>query len=87
MNRNTYFGALTSSVTSDATFAADDSVSVGFVVGFLVYQTGTLITTGALGAGFAGGLLFTVAVAVLCIYLCVKAKINLKKEYEKKSGY
>ena len=58
-------------------------LSVGFVVGFLVYQTGTLITTGALGAGFAGGLLFTVAVAVLCIYLCVKAKINLKKEYEK----
>ena len=58
-------------------------LSVGFVVGFLVYQTGTLITTGALGAGFASGLLFTVAVAVLCIYLCVKAKINLKKEYEK----
>lgn len=58
-------------------------LSVGFVVGFLVYQTGTLITTGALGTGFAGGLLFTVAVAVLCIYLCVKAKINLKKEYEK----
>ena len=36
-------------------------MATGFTVGFLVYQIGTLITTGAFGAGFIGGL-----IAVLC---------------------
>ena len=36
-------------------------LATGFTVGFLVYQIGTLIVTGSIGAGFAGGL-----IAVLC---------------------
>ena len=36
-------------------------LATGFTVGFLVYQIGTLIETGSLGAGFAGGL-----IAILC---------------------
>ena len=35
-------------------------LATGFTVGFLVYQVGTLITTGALGAGFVGGLIFEI---------------------------
>ena len=31
-------------------------LATGYTVGFVVYQVGTLITTGTLGAGFAGGL-------------------------------
>ena len=58
-------------------------LSVGFVVGFLVYQTGTLITTGAFGSGFMGGLMYTFAIAAFSIFLCIRAKINFKKEYEK----
>lgn len=41
-------------------------LATGFTVGFLVYQVGTLITTGTLGAGFVGGLIFEILfVAVL----------------------
>ena len=46
----------------------------GFTVAFLVYQIGTLITTGAVGAGFVPGL---IAMAVMvCILLAVIRKTN-----------
>ncbi len=51
-------------------------LSTGFTVGFLVYQIGTLVTTGSLGAGFVGGL-----VAIICFALVIVACIrsNQKK--------
>ena len=51
-------------------------LATGFTVGFLVYQIGTLITTGTFGAGFAGGL-----VAILCFAAVIVwcAKSNQKK--------
>ena len=51
---------------------------VGYTVGYSVYQVGTLITTGAVGAGFLPGLVAIIAMAIIVIYLCVKAG---KKEY------
>ena len=46
-------------------------LATGYSVGFLVYQVGTLITEGHLGAGFVPGLIavavFAAVVAVLCI--------------------
>ena len=56
-------------------------LSTGYTVGYLVYQIGTLITTGSLGAGFIGGLIFVLAFAVVLIYLCVNADKRVKKEY------
>lgn len=56
-------------------------LSAGYVIGFLVYQTGTLITTGAVGAGFAGGLAATLVIVAVIIYLCVRADRKLKTEY------
>ncbi len=53
----------------------------GFSVGFLVYQIGTLITTGALGAGFLGGLIFVAAFAAVLVWLCVRSDNKLKAEY------
>ncbi|MBQ9082002.1 MAG: ferrous iron transporter B, partial [Clostridia bacterium] len=44
----------------------------GYVAGFVVYQVGTLITTGALGAGFFGGLIFTLVVVAVLVYLCIR---------------
>ena len=41
-------------------------LGVGFTLGFVVYQVGTLIATGSFGAGFAGGL---IAVAVMVAVL------------------
>ncbi len=51
-------------------------LATGFTVGFLVYQFGTLFTTGSFGPGFIGGL-----IAILCfagiIFACIKS--NQKK--------
>ncbi len=49
-------------------------IGVGFTVGFLVYQTGTLITAGTLAPGFFGGLTAVLIEAVIITYLCVKAE-------------
>jgi ferrous iron transport protein B len=54
----------------------------GFTVAFLVYQIGTLITTGAFGAGFLPGLM---AVLAMLIVIVLVSNINNKKaqaEYE-----
>lgn len=56
-------------------------LATGFTVGFLVYQIGTLITTGSLGAGFVGGLVAVLVFAAVITYLCVNAKRELRREY------
>ncbi|WP_053957268.1 ferrous iron transport protein B [Inediibacterium massiliense] len=45
---------------------------MGYVVAFLVYQIGTLVTTGALGAGFIPGLIFVVALVAYVVHLVKK---------------
>ena len=54
---------------------------VGYTIGFLVYQIGTLITTGSLGAGFVGGLIAVLVMAAIVIYLCINADKKVKAEY------
>ena len=56
-------------------------LGTGFTVGFLVYQIGTLITTGSLGAGFASGLCFVLAFAAVLTFLCARSDRALKEEY------
>jgi ferrous iron transport protein B len=56
-------------------------LGTGYSVGYLVYQVGTLITTGSLGAGFVGGLIFLVAFAAVLVYLCIRADKKVKSEY------
>ena len=56
-------------------------LTTGFVIGFLVYQIGTLVTTGALGAGFIGGLIFTILYAAVLTWLCVRSDKQVKAEY------
>ena len=56
-------------------------LATGYVIGFLVYQIGTLVTEGTLGAGFVPGL---IAVAVIVAYiakLCIDSDKKLKAEY------
>jgi ferrous iron transport protein B len=55
-------------------------LSVGFTVGFLVYQVGTLITLGTVGEGFVPGLIAIIAVAIAVTVLCIKADRSVKKE-------
>ncbi len=44
-------------------------LGTGYVLSFLVYQIGTLITTGALGAGFLGGLIAVAAIVGTVLYM------------------
>ena len=57
-------------------------LATGFTVGFLVYQIGTLITTGALGAGFVGGLIAVLVFAAVIVYLIQKANRAIDTEYQ-----
>ena len=56
-------------------------LGTGYTVGFLVYQIGTLITTGSLGAGFVPGLVAVLFFAAVLLHLCVKSEQDLKREY------
>ena len=56
-------------------------LATGFSIGFLVYQIGTFVTTGALGAGFLGGLIFVIAYAAVLTWLCVRSDKQVKAEY------
>ena len=61
--------------------------ATGFTVAFFVYQIGTLITAGTLGAGFVPGLAAVAAIAAYVISLIRKADSRLAAEYAlKKSG-
>ena len=57
-------------------------LATGFTVGFLVYQIGTLITTGVLGAGFTGGLIAVCIFAAVIVYLIQKANRAIDTEYQ-----
>ena len=56
-------------------------LGVGFTVSFLVYQIGTLIVTGSLGAAFLPGLIAVIVMAAIVVALCIKAEEKLKKEH------
>ena len=55
--------------------------ATGFTVAYLVYQIGTLITTGSLGAGFLPGLIAVAAIVAVIVSLCLKADQKLSAEY------
>ena len=48
-------------------------LGTGFTLSFLVYQVGTLITTGSFGAGFLPGLLAVAVMAAVIVWLCRSA--------------
>ncbi len=48
--------------------------ATGYTVAFLVYQIGTLITTGSVGAGFIPGLIAVAVIAAVIITLAIKGK-------------
>ena len=56
-------------------------LATGYIIGFAVYQVGTLITTGALGSGFIGGLIAVIAMLAIIVYKIKTADDNIKSEY------
>ncbi|MCR5635031.1 MAG: ferrous iron transporter B [Lachnospiraceae bacterium] len=57
-------------------------LATGFTVGFLVYQIGTLITTGSLGAGFVGGLIAVLCFVAIVIFLIKSNEKKMAAEYK-----
>jgi ferrous iron transport protein B len=55
--------------------------ATGYTVAFLVYQLGTLFTTGSLGQGFFPGLAAVAVMIGIIVFLAVKAKAQDKVEY------
>ena len=76
-------GAMNSEIKSKKWLAGGIALqfATGFMVGFLVYQVGTVFTTGAVGAGFVPGLIVVIAIVAYIIYLIRKADKNLAAEY------
>lgn len=57
-------------------------LATGFTVGFLVYQIGTLITTGSLGAGFIGGLIAVAVFVAIIVALIINGNKKAAEEYK-----
>ena len=55
--------------------------ATGYVIAYLVYQIGTLITEGAVGAGFLPGLIVVAVIVGALVYLCKNADKKLAKDY------
>ena len=56
-------------------------LGTGYVIAFLVYQIGTLITEGTLGAGFVPGLIAVAAIVAVVVYLIKRTDKNMTAEY------
>ena len=55
-------------------------LGIGYTVGFVVYQVGTVITTGTVGAGFLPGLVAVLAMAAIVAWRIAAANRKLKLE-------
>ena len=61
-------------------------LGTGYTVAFLVYQLGTLFTTGKVGNGFAPGLIAVLVMAAVVVFLIHRNNKKLSAEYELKSA-
>ena len=56
-------------------------LGTGYTIGFLVYQIGTLITTGKLGAGFVPGLIVVLVIVAIIASLISRTNKKIKDNY------
>lgn len=56
-------------------------LGTGYAVAFMVYQIGTLITTGSLGSGFVLGLAAVAAMVLVVVFLIRRTRKNFSTEY------
>ena len=58
--------------------------ATGYTVAFLVYQIGTLITIGSVGAGFVPGLIAVAVIVGIIVYLINRTDKNFDQQYQLK---
>jgi len=75
-------GAMNAEITQKKWFWGGIALQlgVGYTLGFLVYQIGTRITTGAFGPGFFGGALAVVVMAAIVVFLCINADSKIREK-------
>lgn len=61
-------------------------LGVGYTVSFLIYQIGTLITTGGIGKGFVPGLIAVLVMAAIVVGLVYRTNKQFASEYELKKA-
>ena len=59
-------------------------LGIGFTVGYLVYQIGTIITTGDVGAGFFPGLVAVLVMVAIVVYMCINSDKKINSQYSLK---
>ncbi len=60
--------------------------ATGYVVAFLVYQIGTLITEGTVGSGFVPGLIVVAVIVAVVVYIIKKQEKKFDAEYALKGN-
>ena len=56
-------------------------LGTGYTIAFLVYQIGTLVTTGSPGSGFVPGLAAVAAMILVVVFLVKRTRRNFSTEY------
>ena len=59
-------------------------LATGYIIGFTVYQVGTLITEGHVGAGFVPGLMVAAAIVLVIGALCVRGEEKRRAQLARK---
>ena len=60
--------------------------ATGYVVAFLIYQIGMLVTEGTLGQGFVPGLIAVAAIVAIVVFIVLNSKKKLAQEYALKKA-
>ncbi len=81
-------GAMNSEMQSKKWFWSGVALQLGtgYTVAFWVYQIGTFITTGKVGAGFIPGFIAVLVMTLIVVGLIQKAKNGVKKEHTMKKA-
>ena len=79
-------GAMNAEIKSKKWFFAGIGLQLAtaYVLCFIVYQGGTLITTGHLGSGFFPGLIAVISIVLITVILSLRSNARAKREYAKK---
>ena len=79
-------GAMNAEIKSKKWFFAGIGLQLAtaYVLCFIVYQGGTLITSGQLGNGFFPGLIAVLSIILITVILSLRSNARAKREYTKK---